>query len=329
MLRSSWVRRASLTMTIGVLAVAAEAQPRPLPQRREPPPEGQRIPARDGDVIVVENDDRIRIVRRRGAMARVVVDEARRLVVVLADWLPASDGIVDSTWRFTIAEGRWPLDARWDGEVVIEDDEVPSRLPTSGALLLETAAGQIRFQGGPPAGQATGGAIAVLRYQGFAASGSNMAFDDAERAQLSDSPPPSSRMSFGYMSTSGPPSGAIVGGMGGGVTGGVVGVVPSRGPESGGALRAGGPIKPPTKIYDVKPVFPDAARAAGIQGIVILEITIAEDGSVRDALVLRSIPQLDQAAIEAVRQWRFTPTLINGAPVPIIMTVTVSFVAQR
>jgi protein TonB len=52
---------------------------------------------------------------------------------------------------------------------------------------------------------------------------------------------------------------------------------------------------------------------------------IAENGSVRDVRVLRSIPLLDAAAVEAVRQWRFTPTLLNGQPVPIVMTVTVAF----
>jgi protein TonB len=58
---------------------------------------------------------------------------------------------------------------------------------------------------------------------------------------------------------------------------------------------------------------------------VILEAVIAEDGSVRDVRVLRSIPLLDAAAMEAVRQWRFSPTLLNGEPVPIVMTVTVAF----
>jgi protein TonB len=52
---------------------------------------------------------------------------------------------------------------------------------------------------------------------------------------------------------------------------------------------------------------------------------IAEDGSVRDVRVLRSVPLLDSAAMEAVRQWRFSPTLLNGQPVPVVMTVSVAF----
>ena len=66
-----------------------------------------------------------------------------------------------------------------------------------------------------------------------------------------------------------------------------------------------------------------------MQGIVILEAVISETGRVRDVRVLRSIPLLDNAAIDAVRQWQFTPTLLNGQPVPIVMTVTVSFELKR
>jgi protein TonB len=62
-----------------------------------------------------------------------------------------------------------------------------------------------------------------------------------------------------------------------------------------------------------------------VQGVVILETVIGPDGKVQDARVLRSIPLLDQAAVESVRQWEFTPTLLNGSPVPVIMTVTVQF----
>jgi protein TonB len=79
------------------------------------------------------------------------------------------------------------------------------------------------------------------------------------------------------------------------------------------------------KVADVAPAYPPIARAARVEGIVILEAVIGEDGAVRDVRVLRSIPLLDAAATEAVRQWRFTPTLLNGQPVPVVMTVTVAF----
>jgi protein TonB len=90
-------------------------------------------------------------------------------------------------------------------------------------------------------------------------------------------------------------------------------------------VPVGGHIRPPQKITDVPPVYPAIARAARVEGIVILEVVIGADGSVRDPRVLRSIPLLDAAAVEAVRQWRFTPTLLNGEPVPVVMTITVSF----
>jgi len=96
-------------------------------------------------------------------------------------------------------------------------------------------------------------------------------------------------------------------------------------------VRVGGTIKPPVKTRDVRPEYPAAAQAAGIDGVVILEVTIGVDGTVTDAKILRSIPQLDTAAIEAVRQWTFTPTVMpgSGQPVPVIMTVTVNFTLGR
>jgi TonB family protein len=93
-------------------------------------------------------------------------------------------------------------------------------------------------------------------------------------------------------------------------------------------LRVGGNVKTPTKVRDVKPVFPPDAKAAGVQGVVILEALIADDGAMADARVVRSVAGLDEAALGAVRQWRFTPTLLNGAPTAVLMTVTVNFTLQ-
>lgn len=95
------------------------------------------------------------------------------------------------------------------------------------------------------------------------------------------------------------------------------------------ALKVGGNIAPPAKIRDVKPVYPEEAKDARIQGVVILELRIDEEGAVSDARVLRSIPQLDQAALDTVRQWAFTPTLMNGKPIPVVMTVTVNFTLAK
>jgi TonB family protein len=90
-------------------------------------------------------------------------------------------------------------------------------------------------------------------------------------------------------------------------------------------LRVGGAIKPPVRLVNVNPDYPEEAQAAGIEGVVILEIIIATDGSVLDARVLRSIPELDQAAIDAVLQWQYEPTLLNGEPVELEMAVTINF----
>jgi protein TonB len=90
-------------------------------------------------------------------------------------------------------------------------------------------------------------------------------------------------------------------------------------------VRIGGQIKAPTKIKDVKPVYPAIAQSARVAGVVTIGATIGPDGKVTDAKVVRSIPLLDQAALDAVRQWEYTPTLLNGVPVPVLVTVTINF----
>ena len=120
-------------------------------------------------------------------------------------------------------------------------------------------------------------------------------------------------------------AGGVTGGLAGGVTGGVVGGVIGGVPGAVGAVRVGGNIKAPTLLKRVAPTYPPIALSARVSGIVILESTIGVDGRVIDAKILRSVPLLDQAALDAVRQWEYTPTLLNGAPVPVIMTVTVTF----
>jgi len=91
------------------------------------------------------------------------------------------------------------------------------------------------------------------------------------------------------------------------------------------AVRVGGKIKAPTKIKHVDPVYPAMAKSARVGGVVIVEATIGPDGKVIDAKVLRSIPLLDQAALDAVQQWEYTPVLLNGVPVPVVITVTINF----
>jgi periplasmic protein TonB len=118
--------------------------------------------------------------------------------------------------------------------------------------------------------------------------------------------------------------GGVEGGVPGGVVGGVVGGIQDAPPPTQ-AVRVGGQIKEPKKLKTVSPVYPDIAKQARVQGVVILECTISPQGKVTNVNVLRGIPLLDASAIEAVKQWVYTPTLLNGVPVPVIMTVTVNF----
>lgn len=90
-------------------------------------------------------------------------------------------------------------------------------------------------------------------------------------------------------------------------------------------IRPGGNVQPPQRVSYVRPDYPPVALAARVSGSVFIEAIIGTDGLVRDARVIKSIPLLDDAALKAVRQWRYTPTRLNGVPVAVVMTVTVTF----
>lgn len=120
----------------------------------------------------------------------------------------------------------------------------------------------------------------------------------------------------------------VEGGIAGGVVGGIVGGIleaPPPPPPPPEPVRVGGDVSAPVKTRNVDPRYPPVAQAARVAGVVILEAVIGPDGRVTDVKILRSVPLLDDAAVEAVRQWEYTPTMLNGVPVPVIMTVTVNF----
>ena len=102
-------------------------------------------------------------------------------------------------------------------------------------------------------------------------------------------------------------------------------VAPVAPPPAQPPIRLHSGIRAPQRVVYLTPVYPAAARLARVEGMVIIEATIDERGNVARAQLLRSIPLLDDAALTAVRQWKFTPTLLNGIAVPIVMTVTVNF----
>jgi periplasmic protein TonB len=108
---------------------------------------------------------------------------------------------------------------------------------------------------------------------------------------------------------------------------GVVEALPEP-PRVVAPYRTGGVIQQPRRITDVAPVYPMPARLTRVEGVVIIEAIISTTGEVQDARILKSVPLLDQAALAAVRQWRYTPSLLNGIPVPVVFTVTVVFKLQ-
>ena len=96
-------------------------------------------------------------------------------------------------------------------------------------------------------------------------------------------------------------------------------------PPKPAPVRVGGNIKEPKLIKKVEPVYPDEAKANGVQGVVIIEAVIATDGSIGSAKVLRSVPLLDVAALDAVKQWKYEVTYVDNVAVEVIMVVTVNF----
>ena len=94
-------------------------------------------------------------------------------------------------------------------------------------------------------------------------------------------------------------------------------------------MRIGGQIKEPRKIRNVAPVYPDLAVQSRLSALIILEAEIDTRGQVQAVKVLRGHPLFDEAAIEAVKQWRYQPLLLNGEPTGFILTVTVNFNLQQ
>jgi protein TonB len=128
------------------------------------------------------------------------------------------------------------------------------------------------------------------------------------------------------------------GGIEGGVVGGAIGGIvtgapppppPAPKPVPQGPVRVGGQIKAPQLVNRVNPAYPMAAQSAQVEGSVILEATVGKDGRVQTVRVVRGHALLEQAAITAVKQWRYEPLALNGEPVPFVLTVTLNFSIPR
>jgi protein TonB len=127
--------------------------------------------------------------------------------------------------------------------------------------------------------------------------------------------------------------GGVEGGIPGGVVGGIVGGIseapppppPPAPPAPKVPIRVGGQVSEPAVLVRVPPDYPEIAARAQIHGVVILEALVDEDGAVQEVRVLRSVKFLDQPAIAALKQWRYTPLMLNGEPQPFVLTVSLTF----
>ena len=312
-------------------ARTATAQPVRL-SPNEPLPTGQRYEVKDGDTIVVRGDARIRVIHRSEAVVRAIYNGERRSLILLADYVDpqkgAPDGFVDSTYSFEELGGVWPLGERWEGSAVIDDYGLVLG-PTAGLALSMDGAFVQLFQGSSlsstTAAWYTDARAIQLTYRGSGRTSSPMAsghltFAEAEEHALAEAARNAQNRAARTSTASavGP----------GGATATASLSVEGNGPRARPAdapVRVGSTIATPRKIVDAAPVLPPAAARAGVRGVVVLEIVVGADGSVTGANVLRSIPLLDRAALDAVKQWRYEPTQIDGRAVPVIMTVTVTF----
>src|SRR4051794_7649025 len=94
-------------------------------------------------------------------------------------------------------------------------------------------------------------------------------------------------------------------------------------------VRVGELLVAPRKLVDVRPVYPDIARGARVEGTVVLEAVLDRSGRVSQVRVTQSSPLLDQAAVDAVRRWQYSPSMLHGQPVDVLMTITITFKLQQ
>jgi len=121
--------------------------------------------------------------------------------------------------------------------------------------------------------------------------------------------------------------GGVAGGSMGGVLGGVIGGMapPPPKPRATGPVKVGGNVQAARIINRPNPVYPPLARQTRINGTVRLHAIISKDGTIQQLEVISGHPLLQQAALDAVRQWRYQPTLLNGEPVEVDTTIDVIF----
>ena len=153
-------------------------------------------------------------------------------------------------------------------------------------------------------------------------------------------PPPSA----GAVGVVGGVPGGVPGGTPGGVIGGIIGSVPSAAPPppppppvkaeapkpvTPQRIRVGGNVQQAKLLNQPRPVYPPLAKQARIQGVVRLNAIISKDGTIQNLSVISGHPLLVPAAMEAVKQWRYAPTLLNGEPVEVVTQIDVNFTLSQ
>jgi protein TonB len=149
-------------------------------------------------------------------------------------------------------------------------------------------------------------------------------------------PPPSS----GVQGVVGGVPGGVPGGTPGGVIGGIIGSVPSAAPPppvkveapkpaTPQRIKVGGNVQAAKLMKQPKPVYPPLAKQARIQGVVRLNAVIGKDGTIQNLTAASGHPLLVPAAMEAVKQWVYQPTLLNGEPVEVITQIDVNFTLSQ
>ena len=132
--------------------------------------------------------------------------------------------------------------------------------------------------------------------------------------------------------------GGVPGGVAGGVLGGILGGLPSAAPPPppppkpkppAAPIRVGGNVAAASLLNQVKPVYPPLAKAARVQGTVKFEAEISKEGAIQNLKLVSGPPLLVQAAMAAVQQWRYRPTMLNGEPVVVLTTIDVNFTLSQ
>jgi len=289
----------TLLLTAPVTSDRTTAQT--VDQRAGPLPAGKAIDAHDGDTVRIDDDARVKLIRRRRAHVRVVFDSTQRWLILLARYRP-QDGITTDAidgYTFRDVDGEWTFGRTWEGDTTLEIYSMAGRPGASGGVSWRMPQGVVQLLAGDQQAFRDPAAV-VLEYRGSSRSTEPArTFDEAERSRIDEA--------------SGRRQPSLTAGVTASVDGAAV-RAPSASVPLPGSAR---------KIYDVRPVWPEEAQRARVQGIVIVEFTVDVDGGVANARILRGIPLLDQAALDCVRQWRYEPTIRNGQAIPVRMTAAV------